>query len=174
MPTIPTTLRYSATNGASSGITVATGATAWLYGSWTILDTSLSEDVWVSGVTYQINSVGATDTTREFIMDFGIGNNGNQIVELQVPISQRVTTAVGIYLESPHLFSLPEPMAIRANSQIWVRAATGMTGAQTISGVKLIFQSALYQQPFSNNAYGENYKRLRTPNGISSGIGGTM
>ena len=135
------TQRFYAAPQAAAGAAPVTGASAWQWGSWVdLLPNGHPYPIAVTGVAFQVTNIPAADTTVEQLLELGTGVAGAEVAVAQVPHSFRQDTAVGYY-EMPALaFLFPEPIRVRANVRVAVRATNSIAQAVTIAGVKLRFK----------------------------------
>ena len=126
---------------AATGLTPASSATAWLYGSWVEASASLGTKIYVIGLAFQItNTPASLDTTYAQLFEIGIGAAASEVTKIQIPYSYRAdTVAYGYYRNTLKVF-LPEPYEIPAGTRVAVRATDSIASAITYNGVKIIYR----------------------------------
>jgi len=132
--------RYLSLPAASAGKSPASAASAWGYGAWVEIVPSLEGGIYVTGFAFQITNIPALDTTVEQLFEISTGAAGSESLEIQIPYSFRMDTAIGYYLTKTLNVYFPEPMFIAAGSRVAVRAADSLVTAITYGGVKLMYR----------------------------------
>jgi hypothetical protein len=136
----------------SSGNQFISGATPWAYtSSWQEITAGISADISIIGITFQVTSTPALDTTEQVIFDIATGGSGSESVKIQIPYSYRNDTQVGYYHTTMYTVSLPEPYYVPANTRISIKAADSV-GARLYNGVKIRYKE-IPSPSFSQTAY---------------------
>ena len=139
-----TTNRYLAYPAAAAGISRASsGSTAWSFSAYTELvpASTITADYYIAGLTWCWHTPQAVaDTTYEWIIELATGTVGNEVLIIQVPCSIRGDTLVG-YMPS-NLAMFPEPKYVAANTRISVRVAYSATTSNTLTGIKILYETA--------------------------------
>lgn len=139
---MPNTLIQRAIPNTASGVSLVTPPVAWRHSPWKVLIKNVPNDVYVTGINFEMGFVlAAADTTYEHIFEIGVGPIHEPITKLQLPHSVRRDTNVGFYMSKPYNLFLPEPYLIPAGSTISIRVARATATAVTYTGVKMLYQS---------------------------------
>jgi hypothetical protein len=114
-------------------------------------------DISIISLLFQVTNIPGISTTREYLFEIGVGVSGAEVVQVQIPYSVRMDTAVGYYLTSQSLY-LPEPLIVLANKRIAVRCYNNAAAATAQSGVKLFIKGgneAFYylSDPMGNSGF---------------------
>jgi hypothetical protein len=167
-----TTLFLHSLPSTEAGLLVPSGNTAWGFGPWKIIDSSVQYDMWIRGISFQPVNIPTVDSVSEIL--FEIGKNNPEVTILQYPYSIKADTNANYYLNKEEQW-LPEPIFVAAGTMLSVRVARDSPTSSTYSAFKLRVQaekdiSASTATP--TVTFPENYKRMKSTNGIMSSIGG--
>lgn len=125
---------------AATGLTPASNATAWLYGSWVQATATTTTPIVITGFEFQTTNIPAVDVTDQKLFEIGIGGAGLETIVIQIPYSHRSDTAAHYYMPATIKVFLPEPYAIPTGVRVAVRATDSITGVVTYNGVKLFYR----------------------------------
>jgi hypothetical protein len=165
-----TTLLLSSLPLLQSGLQVASGSSAWAFGPWKIIDSSVQEDMYIRGISFQPTNIPTVDSVSEIL--FEIGRNNPEQTFIQFPYSIKADTNVGIYLNKEEQW-LPEPVFVAAGTMLSVRVARDSPTSSTYQGFKLRVQAAInISASVADAPFPENYRRVKSPDGIMSSLGG--
>lgn len=145
--------QYLSIPTAAAGLTPASAASAWGYGTWVEVVSAASNTTskYISGFSFQITNVPALDTSTEQLFEIGTGASSAEVTKVQVPYSIRADTLANYYMTNIFNVYFPEPMVISTGTRIAVRVADSLTSAITYNGVKLLYLEA--NPTFSQTAY---------------------
>lgn len=136
-----TKAEYLSLPSRSTGAWPASGATAWVYGSWIEIIDKLDSGMYLFGLQFQIGVIPISlDITMQQLFEVGIGPSGSEVVKLQLPYSIRIDTGLGFVNSRGYSISFPEPMLIPAGSRISVRVTDSIAAAVSYEGVKLMYR----------------------------------
>lgn len=128
---------------ASSGPTIASGATAWAFGSWVevVPVNTITVDFMLYAVVCFIAPTAAIDVRHEGLLEVGIGASESEVTIVQIPFDYFIDTAAGHCMEQ--LISLMPPLKVPANSRVALRIADDVASALTYGGCKIQYVEAL-------------------------------
>jgi hypothetical protein len=159
--------------GTSRGVQIDSPKTAWAYSEWKVIDSSLTAACYISGFSFMNQLIPAVDTTIESLFEIGVGELGTPVMKMQIPISLRSDTAVGIYLPKT-VVHFPEPYTVPINSSVYVRVADSLAANVGYGGVRLLIQSVNNQLISPADVKSTNYQGVNVPDGMSSSLGGLI
>lgn len=145
---------------------VQSGLTAWSYGDWWVLDTSIPNTINIVGFSFSWTYIPAVDTTIQCIFDISVAPRGQRAVKIQLPYSLRSDTAVGIYNVKSNLVYLPEGYVVPADSEIAIRVADSIVGNLGYNCTTLLVQLTTASNLSPANQFSTNYQRLKGNNGL--------
>jgi hypothetical protein len=125
---------------ASSGVSLASAASSFGFGSRLQVLPWWDYDIALTGVSFEVDEVLAVDTTREILFEIATGDVGSEVTKIQIPYSFRSDTAVGYYSQDHVEIFFPEPVVITANTRLSVRVADNNVAAATYDGFKVFFR----------------------------------
>lgn len=141
--------QYLSLPASSAGLTPASSASSWAFGSWVEASSSLSTGIIVYGIEFAIpTSPAAADTTYEQLFEIGTGSGGAETTKIQIPFSYRADTITsasnGLGYWMPRVFRayLPEPVVINLGTRVAVRATDSIASAITYRGVKILYRES--------------------------------
>ena len=149
---------------AAAGKTPASNASAWVFGSWSAFVGGTTNNIQIIGLQFQWQtSPAAADTTYEALFDIGVGTAGNEVTQLQFPVSYRADTitsannGLGYWYSSgvggsPITLYLPEMFPVNAGATLSVRVACSIASAITFTGVKLLYKDIATTTPEADQA----------------------
>lgn len=150
----------------NANVRVQSGLTAWSYGDWMVLDSSVPNTINIIGFSFSWAYIPAVDTTIQCIFDISVAPRGQRAVKIQLPYSLRSDTAVGIYNVKSNLVYLPEGFVVPADSEIAVRVADSIVGNLGYNCVSLLVQTTTAVNVSPGNVFSNNYQRLKGNNGL--------
>ena len=143
------TYQFLTTPSTATGLTPASGSTAWTFGSWVEVINSTGTDILLTGLTFQMQtSPAVADTTYEQLFEIGTGASSSEVTKVQIPYSYRadsITSAnngLGYWHIRPVTFYLSEPFYVTAGTRVAVRVTDDIASAITYGGVKLLYKEA--------------------------------
>jgi hypothetical protein len=163
---MPNTLKFIAHPDLFSGISLTSPASAWGYGTWTVITQRTNRDIYLTSLQFQVTSIPSNDVTEEVLLEVGLGPQDSEETKIQIPYSFRKDTAVGYYIDTP-IYHIPEPVFVSVGTRISIRAADSSTSSRTYEGIKLRFQSTGEIQ--SNDSVGL-FNNFQFPQSKSDGI----
>lgn len=135
----------------ANGLTPASAASAWGFGSWVVASASLGTDIYVMGLVFEVTNVPGLGTTVEQLFEIGTGAGGAEVTKVQIPWSIRQDTLVGYYMTKSYTLYLPEPMLIAQGTRVAVRVTDSLASVITYNGVKLKYMEGA--APVSSKRY---------------------
>src|SRR3990170_62133 len=132
--------QYLSLPAAAAGLTPASSASAWAYGSYVVASASLTTDIYVIGIAFQVTNIPALDVTHQSLFEIATGAGGAETTQIQIPYSHRPDTLAGYYLNSSLQVFLPEDFLITAGTRVAVRATDSLASAITYNGVKIMYR----------------------------------
>jgi hypothetical protein len=138
-----TTNRYLSYPAAAAGISRASSGTGWTVSSYTevVPASTIAATFYIAGVTWMWwTPLAAVDTTYEVTIEIATGGAGAETMQIQIPASVRMDTAVG-YVPS-QMVILPEPVQVAANTRVAVRINYGVSASVTVTAIKILYQTA--------------------------------
>jgi hypothetical protein len=135
-------LQLRAIPNTASGLNITSSAVAWQFSPWKLLIKNVPNDIYVTGITFEMNFVlAADDTTYEHLFEIGVGPFHEPVTKIQIPHSVRRDTNVSMYMSIPYNCFLPEPYYIPAGSTVSIRLARATATAVSYNGIKMFYQS---------------------------------
>jgi hypothetical protein len=124
-----------------AGKAPVSSASAWAFGNWVEISASITTDIYLIGIQFQLGSTKPSlDTTTQQLFEIGIGGSGAEVTKLQFPYSFRKDTAVGYYHTKTINVFLPEPYFIQGLSRVAVRATDSIASAITYTNFKIFYR----------------------------------
>lgn len=126
-----------------NGLSPISGSSAWTFGSWVEASASLSTDIKVTALQFQVSYPAASaDALYEFLFEIGTGASSSEVTKVQIPISTKADTIASSasgYYKGGTIF-LPEPLVIAQGTRVVVRVTDSIASAITHSGVKIFYE----------------------------------
>lgn len=128
---------------AAVGLTPASAASAWGFGSWVVLSASLPSNIYILGFEFMLTDQGSLDQTDEQFFEIGTGAGGAETTQIQIPVSMRPDTRVGHYMVKTQPVFFPEPYTVTQGTRLAVRVADSLASAITYNGVKIFYREGV-------------------------------
>lgn len=126
-----------------AGISLTTPASAWGYSPYVRIVDEVNKDIKLFGFSFQVTNIPAADATHDILFEIALGNQGYEVLKVQVPYSNRADTVVGYYMIRQLNIFLPEPIDILRAKRISMRAADSLSSSIVYSAVKILYSSSI-------------------------------